>query len=202
MAGHAQLQFVMTECSKTQIRLTGLYCTYPITVCSFVFVHGRLPLLQYHRLVCMVVCRCSSIADSKDNCPTLISARERMAAAMSCVKRICVFEHSVMTNCNCACPAIQRGLGSGFLSEDSSWLTARTGDKYQIRLTRPKWFHFKSPRRNVLPDQRIEPATIWIPGIWLSYPARSHTTCLTQSCNIWLWKWSVALSRVHLIPPT
>ena len=24
MAGHAQLDFVMTECSKTQIRLTGL----------------------------------------------------------------------------------------------------------------------------------------------------------------------------------
>ena len=30
MAGHAQLKLVMTECSKTQIRLTGLiwlYCT-------------------------------------------------------------------------------------------------------------------------------------------------------------------------------
>ena len=40
------------------------------------------------------------------------------------VKRICVFEHSVMTNFNCACPAIQRGQGSGFLSEGSSWLTA------------------------------------------------------------------------------
>ena len=26
MAGHAQLKFVMTECSKTQIRLTGLMC--------------------------------------------------------------------------------------------------------------------------------------------------------------------------------
>ena len=26
MAGHAQLKFVMTECSKTQIRLTGLRC--------------------------------------------------------------------------------------------------------------------------------------------------------------------------------
>ena len=26
MPGHAQLQFVMTECSKTQIRLTGLNC--------------------------------------------------------------------------------------------------------------------------------------------------------------------------------
>ena len=29
MAGHAQLKFVMTECSKTQIRLTGLiWCWY------------------------------------------------------------------------------------------------------------------------------------------------------------------------------
>ena len=35
-------------------------------------------------------------------------------------KRICVFEQSVMTNFNCACPAIQRGQGSGFLSEGSS----------------------------------------------------------------------------------
>ena len=26
MSGHAQLKFVMTECSKTQIRLTGLIC--------------------------------------------------------------------------------------------------------------------------------------------------------------------------------
>ena len=39
---------------------------------------------------------------------------------MSPVKRICVFEHSVMTNCNCACPAIKRGQGSGYLSECSS----------------------------------------------------------------------------------
>ena len=43
---------------------------------------------------------------------------------MSPIKRICVFEHSVMTNFNCACPAIQWGQGSGFLSEGSSWLTA------------------------------------------------------------------------------
>ena len=40
------------------------------------------------------------------------------------IKRICVFEHSVMTNFNCSCPAIQMGQGSGFLSEGSSWLTA------------------------------------------------------------------------------
>ena len=43
---------------------------------------------------------------------------------VSPVKRICVFEHSVMTNFNCACPAIQRGQRSDFLSEGSSWLTA------------------------------------------------------------------------------
>ena len=71
---------------------------------------------------------------------------------MSPVKRICVFEHSILTNFNCACPAIQRGQGPGFLSEGSSWLTAymseqwrfwlawtfaaRIGYKYQIRLTR------------------------------------------------------------------
>ena len=41
-----------------------------------------------------------------------------------------------MTNFNCACPDIQRGHGSGFLSEGSSWLTAGIGDKYQIGLTR------------------------------------------------------------------
>ena len=39
---------------------------------------------------------------------------------LSPAKRICVFEHSVMTNFNRACPAIQRGHGSGFLSEGSS----------------------------------------------------------------------------------
>ena len=44
--------------------------------------------------------------------------------SMGRVKRICVFEHSVMTNFNWACPAIHRGHGSGFLSEGSSWLTA------------------------------------------------------------------------------
>ena len=49
---------------------------------------------------------------------------ESVGHKMSPVKRICVFEHSVMTNFNCACPAIQGGQGSCFLSEGSSWLTA------------------------------------------------------------------------------
>ena len=39
---------------------------------------------------------------------------------LSPVKRICVFEHSVMTNFKCACLAIHRDQGSGFLVEGSS----------------------------------------------------------------------------------
>ena len=53
-----------------------------------------------------------------------ILSRHMYRNNLSPVKRICVFEHSVMTNFNCACPAIQRGQGSGFLPEGSSWLTA------------------------------------------------------------------------------
>ena len=49
-----------------------------------------------------------------DSCPMFVKYH------MSPLKRICVFDHSVMTNFNCACPAIQRGQGSGFLSEGSS----------------------------------------------------------------------------------
>ena len=48
---------------------------------------------------------------------------------VSPVKRIGVFEHSVMTNFNCACQAIQRGQGPVFLSEGSSWLTASMSEQ-------------------------------------------------------------------------
>ena len=37
-----------------------------------------------------------------------------------------------MTNFNCACPAIQRGQGSGFLSEGSSWLTACMSEQWRF----------------------------------------------------------------------
>ena len=71
-----------------------------------------------------------SLALAVSVCPERSAGRELVALLfryfvtfimyyMSPVKRICVFEHSVMTNFNCACPAIQRGLGSGFLSEGS-----------------------------------------------------------------------------------
>ena len=55
---------------------------------------------------------------------SFLSLKNPKTLILSPVKQICVFEHSVMTNFNCACPAIQRGQRSGFLSEGSSWLTA------------------------------------------------------------------------------
>ena len=54
----------------------------------------------------------------------VVDSAKKLTDHMGPVKRICVFEHSVMTKFNCACPAIQRGQGSGFLSEGSSWLAA------------------------------------------------------------------------------
>ena len=57
------------------------------------------------------------------------------------VKRICVFEHSVMTNFNCACPAIQRGEGFGFLSEGPSWLTAWRGPNNSERFENDGAYH-------------------------------------------------------------
>ena len=100
-------------------------------------------------------CLCGTVETTKHYLlKDLISAaRTEMINKMGRVKRICVFEHSVMTNFNCACPAIERSKGSGFLFEGSSWLTAYMieqrrfwwdclylrCDKYQIRLTRPKY---------------------------------------------------------------
>ena len=37
MAGHAQLKFVMTECSKTQIRLTGLNLSHFVAILGAIF---------------------------------------------------------------------------------------------------------------------------------------------------------------------
>ena len=103
-----------------------------------------------------------------------------------CVKQICVFEHSVMTNFNCPCPAIQRDQGSGFLSEGASWLTAchawmrrlawtsaaRIGDKYQIRLTRPiytcHWLPLDKP--------------VWTN--WLHTPMNANWSCDVVISNV------------------
>ena len=147
MAGHAQLKFVLTECSKTHIRLTGLIYDFTESFKNFQSSSRGIVQAKFKIRTC------------KRFHEVFVTSSKLSTKYMSRVKRICVFEHSVMTHFNCACPAIQRGQGSGFLSEGSSWLllvwassegsgetarmrrlawtfAARIGDKYQIRLTR------------------------------------------------------------------
>ena len=45
MAGHAQLKFVMTECSKTQIRLTGLYWGSSVSSINFIWKYHEYTIL-------------------------------------------------------------------------------------------------------------------------------------------------------------
>ena len=47
MAGHAQLKFVITECSKTQIRLTGLMCMFRFYCICFVSVLYSIICIRY-----------------------------------------------------------------------------------------------------------------------------------------------------------
>ena len=47
MAGHAQLKFVMTECSKTQIRLTGLIL-FEFVTCLLLIFASELVVLDMH----------------------------------------------------------------------------------------------------------------------------------------------------------
>ena len=51
MTGHAQLKFVMTECSKTEIRLTGLivYAFLSISLFNASIVFNTLTFLPVYR---------------------------------------------------------------------------------------------------------------------------------------------------------
>ena len=84
-----------------------------------IILYVSLHYVQYRSLQ---IKRCWSDIDNLESCQ--FSVNLSYSHHMSPAKRICVFEHSVMTKFNCACPAIQRGQGSGFLSEGSSWFTA------------------------------------------------------------------------------
>ena len=69
MAGHAQLKFVMTECSKTQIRLAGLTMVYDI-VPTFRLISVRLkiafPIANFHfRLPICNLKRCFNVYRSR-----------------------------------------------------------------------------------------------------------------------------------------
>ena len=100
----ACVKFICSHEAKSSPPLTVFLCLYGVKVTPFI-------------IMLLVLLPNVTIASS----PAAVFSPHNH---LSPVKRICVFEHSVMTNFNCACPAIQRGQGSGFLSEGSSRLTA------------------------------------------------------------------------------
>ena len=148
------------------IKLVTIYVNMLFFHELFIFPLSQGKYSQKNKLLWNLYC-CNNECDTADTCKNYLP--QNYLPQINCekqlwrVKRSCVFEHSVMTNFNCACPAIQRGLGSGFLSEGSSWLTAcmseqrmfwwdcadahprrlawtfaaRMSDKYQIHLTWP-----------------------------------------------------------------
>ena len=104
---------------------------------------------------------------------------------MSPVKRICVFEHSVTTSFNCACPAIQRGQGSGFLSEGSSWLTACMSEQWRF------WRDCADAqaRLNLRCSHRPDAVHMMLLFLWHNvrswklYNTMSHNTSLLYQCH-------------------
>ena len=106
-----QLQIVRMLLHKVQVEVC---CLYTIYIDEFSFLPNKIYLIKQWQ---------NTLWRHKFNY-LLKRLTGFLIIYMSPVKRICVFEHSVMTNFNCACPAIQRSQGSGFLSEGSSWLTA------------------------------------------------------------------------------
>ena len=56
MAGHAQLKFVMTECSMTQIRLTGLKWLSAVFKYGHFGIFKRIPLIKRNKKSCFRIC--------------------------------------------------------------------------------------------------------------------------------------------------
>ena len=137
--------------------LSACFLLYLLPSLAFGFLSARLTLLSlvsfYDLYIWIVVAKIAKL---------LFHCCKSFRFQLSPDKQICVFEHSVMTNFNCACPAIQRGLDLAFCLKvplDSllvwassggsgetarmcrlAWtFAARIGDKYQIRLTRSNW---------------------------------------------------------------
>ena len=63
MAGHAQLKFVMTECSKTQIRLTGL---------KYESKRGTIPAYKFRKNCCSCFCKMQTYQTDKGTTTTFV----------------------------------------------------------------------------------------------------------------------------------
>ena len=100
---------------KTHFRLTGLKYQWKRNPKKMEWRRDRntdtyawVTMNQYMHQVCFSY---QSMASPKTFFFSSIHLVVEMQHKLGRVKRICVFEHSVMTNFNCVCPAIQKGPG-------------------------------------------------------------------------------------------
>ena len=68
MSGHAQLKFVMTACSKTQIRLTGLIFSRENSLCMTEKLFEP-PLYKTNKMTCVPSEDASEQSDQSLRCP-------------------------------------------------------------------------------------------------------------------------------------
>ena len=126
MAGHAQLKFVMTECSKTQIRLTGLKCQYCL-ITGLIWT-GYICLLQtkWAPTSEFVSSSIPSWQISTAHAQPFRGARDLAFCLKVPLDSLLVWASS-------------EGSGETARMRRLAWtFAARIGDKYQIRLTRSK----------------------------------------------------------------
>ena len=105
--------------------------------------HFRLPLGHFRWEKTMKRSSGSATIKRDKTCTGITILMIHVEYYMSPVKRICVFEHSVMTNFNCACPAIQRARDLAFCLKvplDSLFVWASSeGSGETARMRRLAW---------------------------------------------------------------
>ena len=135
MAGHAQLKFIMTECSKTQIRLTRLiyfsvangHCWQPLV---------RTSEIQMQPLTVM----CTIIEPRQANLCLRAFRHDKIKLRMPSHSEgpgiwLSVWRFLLT---HCLYRASSEGSGETARMRRLAWtFAARIGDEYQIRLTRP-----------------------------------------------------------------
>ena len=120
MAGHAQLKFIMTECSKTQIRLTGLISImHPYTL-SQLFLQNK----TWAPSSAFVSSSIPSLQISTAHAQPFRGAKDLIFCLRVPLDSLLVWASS-------------EGSGETARMRRLAWtFAARTCDKYQIRLTR------------------------------------------------------------------
>ena len=138
MAGHAQLKFVMTECSKTQFRLTRLNCWFNFKFywCCFTADVHR---LFSNKPFTMWAASSEFVSSSIPSWQILTAHAQPFRWARDLAFCLKVPLDSLLVW------ASSGGSGETARMRRLAWtFAARIGDKYQIRLTRPMSFSVKT----------------------------------------------------------